>query len=97
MTTVFTVANMERQADTGLVTVVHWIATKTDEDAVASVYSSMGVEPGDEFIPFDQLTEEVVVGWVKEKLDLESIEANLDAQIAEQKSPSKLSGVPWLG
>ena len=93
--TVFKIANLERQADTGLVTVVHWIATKVDGEAVASTYASLIVEPGDDFVPFEELTEEVVVGWVTEKLDLESIESSLDAQITEQKTPSKLNGLPW--
>lgn len=91
----FKIANLERNANDGLVTVVHWIATKTDGEAVGSSYASMAVESSDNFVPFDQLTEEVVVNWVKEKLDLVSLEAALDAQIAEQKTPSKLSGLPW--
>lgn len=95
MTTVWTIPSMERQADTGLVTTVHYVATKTDGDAVASVYSSMAVEPSDNFVAFESLTEATVVEWVKAKLDLESVEAALDAQIAEQKTPTVLSGVPW--
>lgn len=91
----FKIANMERQADTGLVTVVHWIATKEDGEAVASVYSSMTVEAGDDFVPYEELTEEIVVEWVKAGLDLDSVEATLDAQIAEQKQPSQLNGLPW--
>lgn len=91
----FKIANLERNANDGLVTVVHWIATKTDGEAVGSSYASMAVEPSDNFVSFEQLTEEVVVNWVKEKLDLESVEAALDAQIAEQKAPTVLSGVPW--
>lgn len=93
--TVFKIANLERQADTGLVTTVHWIATKEDGEAVASTYASMAVEPSDDFIPFEQLTEENVIDWVKAGLDLESLEAALDAQIAEQKAPTVLSGMPW--
>jgi L-aminopeptidase/D-esterase-like protein len=93
--TTFTIANLERQADTGLVTTIHWTATKQDGDAVASTYASMAVEAGDNFVPFEQLTEQAVIDWVKAKLDLESLEASLDAQIAEQKTPKVLSGLPW--
>lgn len=93
--TTFKINNLERQAESGLVTVVHWTAVKEDGEDVASVYASMSVEAGDEFVPFEQLTEEVVVEWVKAKLDLESIEASLDAQIAAIKQPTVLSGLPW--
>ena len=93
--TTFKINNLERQSDTGLVTVVHWTAVKVDGDASASVYASMAVEASEEFVPFEQLTEEVVVEWVKAKLDLESIEAALDAQINEQKNPTITCGLPW--
>lgn len=95
MTTVFTINNLERSTDGDIVNVIHWTATKTDGDFVASVYSSQAVEVGDTVIPFAELTEDVVIDWVKDKLDLVSLEANLDAQIAEQKAPKVASGLPW--
>ena len=51
-----------------------------------------------ELIPFDNLTEELVISWVQDKLGEEqvaSIQSSLISQIEEQKTPSKLSGVPW--
>lgn len=91
----FKINDLKRMADSGLVYEVHWICTKTDGDAVGSVYASMAVEASDDFVAYDSLTEATVVEWVKAKLDLESVEAALDAQIAEQKAPTVLSGVPW--
>lgn len=93
--TTFKINNLERQSDSGLVTVVHWTAIKVDGDASASVYASMAVEASEEFVPFEQLTEEIVIEWVKAKLDLESIESSLDAQIAAINQPTVLSGLPW--
>ena len=69
--------------------------------ASAGAYGSIGLEApaeGDTTIPFEELTQEVVVGWVKDKLGEEQVastEAALAAQIAEQLSPVKMSGVPW--
>jgi hypothetical protein len=51
-------------------------------------------------IPFSQLTEEIVVQWVKDKFGEEKvaeIEAALQAQIDEQQFPTKAAGVPWQG
>lgn len=96
MTTVFTISNLERNTDGDVVTTIHWVATKVDGEAVVSVYSSMAVEVGDDFVPYASLTEATVVEWVKAKLDLESLEASLDAQIAEQKAPKVASGLPWV-
>lgn len=95
MTTVFTINNLDRNTDGDVVTNVHWTATKTDGGFVASVYSSQAVEVGDTLVPYADLTEAVVVEWVKEKLDLESLESALDAQIEAQKNPVTASGVPW--
>jgi hypothetical protein len=95
MTTVWTIPNLERNTDGDVVTTVHYVATKTDGDFVASVYSSMAVEVGDDFVPYADLTEATVVEWVKAKLDLESVEAALDAQIEAQKNPVTASGTPW--
>jgi hypothetical protein len=48
--------------------------------------------------PFSDLTPEILIGWVKDKLTEEKvaeIEAALQAQLDEQHAPSKASGLPW--
>jgi hypothetical protein len=67
----------------------------TTVDYSASAYGSQSFtrdEDSAEFIPFADLTEADVIGWLT--LD-EGLEANLQAQIDEQKTPSMASGVPW--
>jgi hypothetical protein len=36
-----------------------------------------------------------VIGWVQGALDTEALEASLDADLAEQASPSVTVGTPW--
>ena len=91
----FKIVNLDRSTDGDVVTNVHYTVSKTDGEAVGSSYGSVGVEVGDTVIPFADLTEATVVKWVKEKLDLVSLEASLDAQIADQKAPKVASGLPW--
>ena len=91
----FKIVNLDRNTDGDVVTNVHWTVSKTDGEAVASVYSSQAVEVGDDFVPYAELTEAAVVEWVKAKLDLVSVEAALDAQIEAQKNPVTVSGTPW--
>ena len=91
----FKIVNLDRDTDGDIVTTVHWSVSKTDGDAVGSSYGSVSVEVGDTLVPYAELTEAIVIDWVKEKLDLVSLEASLDAQIAEQKAPTKASGLPW--
>lgn len=89
------VNQLDRNTDGDIVQTIHWSATKQDGEFTASSYGSVGVEVGDTVIPFADLTEATVIDWVKEKLDLVSLEANLDAQIAEQKAPKVATGLPW--
>jgi hypothetical protein len=94
------IANLERETADGAVFTVHYTVSAQDEVYSSSAYGSLGLErPNeDEMIPFSELTEEICVGWVKEKLTEEKvaeIEAALQAQLDEQHSPTKAAGVPW--
>jgi hypothetical protein len=86
---------LDRNTDGDIVTNVHYSAVKQDGEFTASTYGTVGVEVGDTVIPFASLTEEVVKTWLAEKLELEAMEASLDAQLAELKAPKVLSGLPW--
>jgi len=87
--------DLKRTVADGVIYEVHWTAIKQDGEFTASSYGSVGVEVGDTVIPFSSLTEEVVKTWLAEKLDLESMEASLDAQIEAQKNPVTATGLPW--
>jgi hypothetical protein len=91
----FKIVNLDRSTDGDVVTTVHYTVSKTDGEAVGSSYGSVGVEVGDTVIPFAELTEAVVIDWVKEKLDLVSLESSLDAQITDLKAPKVATGLPW--
>jgi hypothetical protein len=103
MATEFTwaVAQLERHTADGVVYTVHWTVTANDGTYSASGYGSIGLEPPEEdsMIPYADLTPEIVIGWTKEKLGGEEkvaeIEAALQAQIDEQRAPSRAQGLPW--
>ena len=101
MATTFTwaVANLERETADGYVYTVHYTVNAKDETYSAGAYGSIGLErPEDDMIPFADLTEEIVVGWVKGKFGDEKvaeIETALQTQIDEQHAPSKAAGLPW--
>jgi hypothetical protein len=86
---------LDRNTDGDIVTTIHFSAIKTDGEFTASTYGTVGLEQGDTVIPFANLTEEVVKIWLAEKLDLEAMEASLDAQLAELQAPKVASGLPW--
>ena len=94
----WSVNQLERETADGFVMIAHYRVDANDGTYQAGAYGSIGFERPDTLIPYADLTEETVIGWVKEKLTAEKvteIEAALQAQIDEQRAPSKASGVPW--
>ena len=100
-TTTWGIAQMERHTSDGIVIVVHYTVDANDGTYASSAYGSVGLEaPEGNVIPYSNLTPEVVIGWVQEKLGGEEkvteIEAALQAQIDQQRTPTTAAGVPWL-
>jgi len=90
---------MERETADGYVFTVHYTVDAKDDTYSAGAYGSLGLErPEGDLIPFADLTPEIVIGWVKEKFGAEKvaeIEGALQAQLDEQRAPSKAAGLPW--
>ena len=55
----------------------------------------MAPTPARHIIPYADLTPEIVIGWVQDRLDVPAIEAALQVQLDEQAAPTKADGVPW--
>jgi hypothetical protein len=105
MTITWNIEQMDRQTSDGLVTTVHWRANATEivgtgDAAVtygATSYGSVGLSAGETIVPFADLTKEMVISWVKDKLGAETVtatESGLTAQIESQKAPVMVSGLP---
>tara|TARA_B110000503_G_C6945205_1_gene328689 strand:- start:295 stop:585 length:291 start_codon:yes stop_codon:yes gene_type:complete len=94
----WTIAQLERTTATGGVTIAHWRVSKTDGEYSASSYGTCGFEPdeaAEDFVAFEDLTEEVVLGWVQATMDVEALEAGFDAQLEALAAPTTLAGTPW--
>ena len=98
----WTIANLERDIATGGVQVAHWRVTESetvgDDAFTASAYGTVGFTPdasADDFVAYDDLTEEVVMGWVHAEVDKDATEAALTANIEGQKNPVSADGMPW--
>jgi hypothetical protein len=90
------VVQMNRNTDGGFVTTVHYTVSALDGDYTASTYGTVGyTQEEGSIIPFDSLTPEIVVGWVKDSLGQATVEEALAAQIEAQQNPVQQSGLPW--
>jgi hypothetical protein len=82
---------------------VHWIRTANkvvnEKEYFASVYNYQSL-PKDEvadFIPYEDLTYEIVCGWLDSIVDVKALDANLDAQIENQINPPIITlPLPWV-
>ena len=108
MAVVWTVVQLERNSSDDGVIVAHWRASDSEEvgtgdDAVTHYGSSYGTcsftpdADSDDFVAFDDITEEMAVGWVKDcaQITVSDIEASIANQIAESKALSVVAEVPW--
>jgi hypothetical protein len=99
-TTVWNIGQLERNTADGIVFTAHYTVNANDGTYSAGAYGSVGLEqPEGNVIPYADLTPEIVIGWVQEKLGGEEkvaeISAALQKQIDEQRTPTTAAGVPW--
>ena len=103
MAITWTIINMDREikldGKDDVVTTIHWRASDTDSDEnTGSLYGSVSVTLGKDFIAYKDIKEANAIQWAKDALgadEVKSIENNIASQIAEQKTPTTASGVSW--
>jgi hypothetical protein len=92
---IVTINKLERNALDDVVTKVHWTATLKVGNYSAGRYGMESFtrnEKSPVLIPFANLTEAAVIGWLTLGADLED---ELQANIDEQVTPTTLEGTPW--
>ena len=97
------VNNLEYVVADGGVVNVHWASMGSTEDNVSAFDGGKTQFEYDasssDFVPLEDLTEEVVLGWVKDSLGEETIkviEDSLTDKVNEQLNPTTKSGLPWV-
>jgi len=85
-------AYTQEKGKTNVVYNVHWIVTGTQEDYSATNIGTQVVplSEGGDFIPLEDLTNEIIVGWTKDAIGEEQvkvIETSIASQIEEQINP----------
>ena len=82
---------------------VYWTKTGTDEHghtgtfAGATPFTAVDV-PAEQFIPFENLTEEMVLGWIQSVVVggyEEHVNSQIQKQIEENHKPVSEQALPW--
>jgi len=98
-TNTWKIAQLERETADGYVFTAHYTVDANDGTYSAGAYGSVGFERPETLVPYADLTEETVVGWVKAAIGgddkVAEVEAALQAQLDEQAAPTKATGTPW--
>lgn len=73
---------------------IHWRYSAIDDDGVtAETYGCKSVpSPNPEaFTTYEEVTMEMVSGWLESMMDMEAIQSNLEAQINLKKNPISMT------
>ena len=92
--------------NTNAVVQTYWKLTGTDEDgnegtfSGATPFTSTTMPEGDEFVPFEDLTEEMVIDWISDVVNTNSgykqhIDEQIMKQINEKIRPISEPTLPW--
>ena len=86
----------QEEGQTDVVYNVHWTVTGVNGDySVTNIGTQIvPLNEGGDFIPFEDLTNEIVVEWTKEAMGEEqvaSIEASIASQIAKLENPTSVT------
>ena len=97
ITKTWEVNTLQRELADGYVNKVIYRVNGTDGIYQTRATGEVDLEKPETLIPYKDLTEETVIGWVKAKLGSEvaTIEKLIDENIALQKTPVHGTGKPW--
>lgn len=89
-------AQPSHDGHTNVINTVHWTLSGTDGEHTASSYGSVGVtyDADAPFTEYDNLSEADVLAWVWSSVDKAETEANVEKQLAELATPSKVTLTP---
>ena len=92
----WTIGNLERKTADGFITIAHWTCNGVDGEINSSVYNTCSFEDGTPEVPYEQVTEEMVLGWIwAHGVDKDAVEQSIASRIEALKNPVSAAGVPW--
>ena len=102
----WTISSLDRYTSyeelTDVVTVIHWRLRGENPDGVTGeVYGAQAIPTpsADDFVSFENLTQEIVEGWLLDSLGEEKVQqfkSSVDTLITEKITPSRIrSSPPW--
>ena len=80
--------NINEGNDSDVVYCVHWSYSVEEDGTTAHIIGTHSLEYDSEnFVAYEDITEETVIGWLEEGLDVDSMKEGLDNTLAEKITP----------
>ena len=101
ITKTWQVNDMQRELVDGFVNKVIYRVLGTDGTYQTRATGEVELERPETLVPYKDLTEEIVIGWIKAKLEaseegtVAKIEKAIDDNITLQRTPAHGTGKPW--
>ena len=101
ITKTWEINTLQRELEDGYVNKVIYRVNGTDGTYSTRATGEVDLEKPETLVPYKDLTEETVIGWVKAKLEAQEsgsvakIEKAIDDNITLQKTPTHGVGTPW--
>lgn len=94
----WSIGNLTRQADNGLVYDVEYSYETYTSGQSAGIYGQILVtgsstEPG--FIPFEDLTQDIVLSWITGSFDIPVIQTELSSSLNKLLTTQSIAETPW--
>jgi len=101
VTKTWQVNTLQRELADGYVNKVIYRVNGEDDTYKFRATGEVDLPKPETLVPYEDLTEEIVLGWIKAKLDADNegtvanIEAAVENGVNIQKTPTHGTGVPW--
>jgi len=110
VTKTWSITNLTRDVSDGYVSIVHWKLTGTEGDKTVESLGKTKLARPSSLEPYDSLTEEKVIGWLKAKINAETpavrteatgktgvelMEAIMDRKMGWLDKPATATGKPF--
>lgn len=97
------VGQCDRNLSDGMISTLHYTINAATEDGVysAGAYGSVGLKAAeaDSMVAYDSVSEEQAISWAQAVIGgadkIAEIHAALDKQLAEKRTPTTGTGLPW--
>ena len=98
------IKDLTRNKADGLITTASYFCKSREDDMFAAISSGdvnlASKDPSDtDFVQYENLTQDIVLGWITGSLDVNAIQtansASVAAKIAEYNAETEANGLPW--